>query len=129
VTRTGGAIAYESWDGRHLYYSKSLNETGIWRIPVDGGQETEVIRGPLRWSGDWALARDRIYYAHARPQGPQSEYTIQLFDLASGRTTEVFRQLGSSDHGWLAVSPDERWILYTEYPEWQSELMLVENFR
>ena len=30
---------------------------------------------------------------------------------------------------WLDVSSDERWILYADEPPWQSELMLVENFR
>jgi len=30
---------------------------------------------------------------------------------------------------WLAVSPDEEWILYGERPAPTSELMLVENFR
>jgi hypothetical protein len=29
----------------------------------------------------------------------------------------------------LAVSPDEKWILFSEMPFAQSELMLVENFR
>jgi non-specific serine/threonine protein kinase len=32
-------------------------------------------------------------------------------------------------HMWLAVSPDEQWILYSQWPEAQPELMLVENFR
>jgi hypothetical protein len=96
---------------------------------LDGGAETEVIRGPLRWSADWTLVRDGIYYAMVRRQGPRSEHTIQFFDFVSGRATEVFRQIGRSNYQLVAVSPDERWILYTEFPEWQSELMLVENFR
>ncbi len=50
-------------------------------------------------------------------------------DFASDRTTELFRQISSSSHSELAVSPDEEWILYSEAPEWQFELMLVENFR
>ncbi len=41
----------------------------------------------------------------------------------------MLRRVGSSGHMWLAVSPDEQWILYSEWPEGQSELMLVENFR
>jgi len=129
VTRTGGTSALESWDGRYLYYTNSLVTSGIWRLPLDGGAETEVIRGPLRWSADWTLVRDGIYYAMVRRQGPRNEHTIQFFDFVSGRATEVFGQIGRSNYQLVAVSPDERWILYTEFPERQSELMLVENFR
>jgi serine/threonine protein kinase len=34
-----------------------------------------------------------------------------------------------SSHASLAVSPDERWVLHGERPAFQSEPMLVENFR
>ena len=88
-----------------------------------------MIRGPVPWVADWALVRDGIYYATVRRQGPRSEYTIQFFDFASRRTTQVFRQVGGSRHRNVAASPDERRILYGEWPEWQSELMLVETFR
>jgi hypothetical protein len=30
---------------------------------------------------------------------------------------------------WLAVSPDEDWVLYGARPPSTSEIMLVENFR
>jgi len=43
--------------------------------------------------------------------------------------SKVETQVGSSRHMWLAVSPDEEWVLYSEWPEGQSELMQVENFR
>ena len=128
MTRNGGSGALESWDGRYLYYTNSFLTAGIWRLPLDWVAETEVIRGPVR-DADWALVRAGIYYAMVRRQGPRSEYTIQFFDFVSGRTTQVFRQVGGSSHMYVAASPDERWILYRELPEWQSELMLVENFR
>jgi hypothetical protein len=50
--------------------------------------------------------------------------------LSSGRTTPLYRTQGAaSGHLSLAVSPDEKWILFSEAPAWQSELMLMENFR
>lgn len=79
--------------------------------------------------GDWAVSRSGLYYSTVRPQGRGHAYTIQFLDFESGQTKELFRQVGSSAHQWLAVSPDEEWILHTEIPEWQSELMLAENFR
>ena len=128
VTRGGGIIGEESWDGRYLYYAKPP-DTGIWRLPIGGGEETEVIRGPIPGAADWALVRAGIYYDTVRRQGPRNEFTIQFFDFASRRTIQVFRQSGPSRYGSLAVSQDERWMLYGETPASQSELMLVENFR
>jgi hypothetical protein len=39
------------------------------------------------------------------------------------------RPLDLGDSGALAVSPDGRWILYEQFEQAGSELMLVENFR
>jgi hypothetical protein len=36
---------------------------------------------------------------------------------------------GPVRHQYLAVSPGEEWILFSERPSAQSELMLMENFR
>jgi len=129
VTRRGGVHAKESWDGRHLYYSNADRPAGIWRVPVEGGEETEVVRAPGFLWYDWDLSRSGLYYSTIRPRGRGNEYTIQFLDFASGRTRELFRQIGSEWHAGVAVSPDEEWLLYAEAPEWQSELMLVENFR
>ena len=56
-------------------------------------------------------------------------YAIRYLDFESGQVSELFRKDGPFRHQTLAVSSDERWILHAEWPERQSELMLVENFR
>jgi Tol biopolymer transport system component len=130
VTRAGGYYGEESWDGRYLYYANHHSTPGIWRVPVGGGDETEVVPAPIgRW-GDWALSRSGIYYCTRRARrGRSREYTIHYLDLESGDVTEQFRKEGAFGQLWLAVSPGEEWILFGEVPAWQSELMLVENFR
>jgi Tol biopolymer transport system component len=130
VTRGGGFYGQESWDGRVLYYNPSDRAPfSIWRVPATGGRETEVVRGATAGWGDWALVPGGLYYASKRTRVRREEYAIEFLDLASGRVTTVFREDGPLDHKWLAVSPDERWILYRAAAPWQSELMLVENFR
>ena len=129
VTRGGGYYAVESVDGTELYYSKAFS-SGIWRMPVSGGEESEVVKGPLHWQ-NWALARTGLYHTTLRPvAGGRQEFTIQYLDFSSGRTAPVNRKEGAeSSYQYLAVSPDEKWILFGEAPGWQSELMLMENFR
>ena len=128
VTRSGGYYAVESEDGRYLYYSKSFSSSGIWRVPLGGGDESEVVKGPVWWV-NWALARRGLYYAMSRDQARRQEFTIQYLDFGSGRVTPLYRKEGAAVHAYLAVSPDEKWILFGEAPGQQSELMLMENFR
>ena len=42
VTKGGGQEALESVDGKLLLYSK-YQGPGIWSVPVEGGEETQVI--------------------------------------------------------------------------------------
>ncbi len=123
VTRGGGFAAQESWDARYVYFSKAGMGGGCWRVPVEGGGEIPLIRKPT-WT-EWALARTGIYWISHEP----TAYTIYFFAFESGRSETLFRREGLFDALFLAVSPDEKGILYTEGPYPQSELMLVENFR
>jgi hypothetical protein len=50
-------------------------------------------------------------------------------DLDSRQVTPLFHRKGRIEDMFLTVSPDEKWILYSETPWATSEIMLVENFR
>jgi eukaryotic-like serine/threonine-protein kinase len=129
VSRGGGFYAVESEDGRSLYYSKAEYFSGVWRMPLGGGgEESEVVKEPLGWP-NWALARRGVYYIATRPQGPRHVGTIQYLDFASGRTMPLFQASSLMTIWNPAVSPDEKWILFTASPPLQSEVMLMENFR
>lgn len=130
VTRSGGYYAVESEDGRALYYSKVDGPTGIWRMPLPVGDESEVAKGPADWES-WSLGRRGLYYATRRSQGAyrRQEFEVQYLDFSSGRTKRVYRKEGAFGHHTLPVSPDEKWLLFGEAPLGQSEVMLIENFR
>ena len=129
VTRGGGFYAQESWDGRHLYYTnaKIPPESGECRLRAE--RKPKWCEGPSH-GGKTGLSPGAASTTRRFGQEAEAASTRSTFlDFGSGRTTEVFRQVGSSGMQWLTVSPDEEWILYSEWPETQSELMLVENFR
>jgi Tol biopolymer transport system component len=139
VTHGGAVSAEASWDDRQLYFV-GKKEDAIWRVPLPAGQETEVLSGPRSYYAMWALSRSGIYHATeqarafagvdvSRRTRVATEYAIRFLDFESGEVTELFRKEGPFRHRWLAVSPDEEWILYGEQPLAQAELMLVENFR
>jgi Periplasmic component of the Tol biopolymer transport system len=128
VTHHGGFAAFESPDGRFLYYAKGLTVPGLWRIPTDGGEESEVIL-PLEagYWGYWAVVEDGIYCLDTTTTKPG----IAFFDFTTRRTTRVFDLQNPPARfvPGLAISPDKKIILYTQLDALNSDIMLVENFR
>ena len=127
VTRHGGFAAFESPDGRLLYYSKGRTVPGFWRIPTNGGEETEVI-GSLEagYWGYWAVVEDGIYYVDTATKpgiaffNSTTHRTARLFDLESPPAREA---------PGLAISPDKKTVLYSQLDALNRDIILVENFR
>jgi len=128
VTNNKGAQeAFESSDGKSVYYAK-LDAPGIWKVPVEGGEEIQVLKD-ARWSL-WALPAEGIYFFELNnPAGPP----LKFYNFATSQTT-VHREFSKETRvnggdTALSVSPDGRWILYTQLDQLGSDLMLVENFQ
>lgn len=129
VTRQGGFEGFESPDGKYFYYAKGRRAAGIWRVPVEGGEETLVLdhhrAGYWRY---WAVTEQGIYFATAEvPKHP----LLEFFDFASGKVTLIAtleKQIHPAIWG-LTVSPDSRAVLYLQYDQRGSDIMLMENFR
>jgi hypothetical protein len=128
VTRNGGFAAFESPDGRFVYYAKARNLPGLWRVPVEGGQEIEVL--PDLAAGYWgyfAVTPRGIYYIdHPTPTATP---LLRLFDPQSGRKTTLFElsrqpQIGTSA---FAVSPDMKYVLIAQQDHSSSDIMLADR--
>lgn len=132
VTTNGGYEAVESGDGQFLYYNKFGYETiGIFRMPVQGGDETFVFDFiQLESTGDWYLANDGIYfiqrYDSLKLSAPMA---IRFFDFATRRKTTVValdRDPGSNPG--LSVSADGQSFILSKIDNLNWDIMLVENF-
>lgn len=81
VTSHGGFVAMESTDGRFLYFTKKLRMTGLWRMPVQGGEENPIVRQAIP-DFYWAVGEKGIYFIDPdttpRP-------TLKFFDPVSSR--------------------------------------------
>jgi Tol biopolymer transport system component len=131
VTTGGGSIAHESTDGKFLYFTRGRNVAGIWRVPVDGGEETLVLDTDKAgyWSA-WTVVEQGIYFLTAEQLARPA---IEFFGFATGKVTEV-TTLAKPFRPWtnpegLSVSADGRWILYTQEDRADMDIMLGENFR
>jgi Tol biopolymer transport system component len=124
LTRNGGISPVESSDGRFLYYCK-FEHGGIWRMPLGGGEETEVL-SDIEGGGwpNWALGNEGIYFLKF------SEFpnvTINFHDFATG-TNSVVSKL-EKEPGWgLSLSSDGKSIVYLQREFAESDIMLVKNF-
>jgi Tol biopolymer transport system component/tRNA A-37 threonylcarbamoyl transferase component Bud32 len=124
VTRKGGQAAFESPDGKTLYYARGFDVSGLWMVPVEGGEERLVLEqlDVADW-GNWAVVKEGIYYYNRRTKA------IELLAFATHHVTEVLKpKAGPAFELSFAVSPDGRSILWCERRS-TSNIMLVENFR
>jgi Tol biopolymer transport system component len=114
LTKKGGNIPRVTESGQVLFWR---DET-IWSLSKGGGDETPVLEKKIAWFNKWCIWKESIVYlSREASQG-------EMFNLTSGETTE----LPSLVEGWwLTVSPDGKWILYTNIQA-SGDLMLVENF-
>jgi len=118
--------ARESRDGKWLYFGKGAIATELRVVSVNGGQDHAVQGMPmLSDSVAWALADTGIYFIDLKAQ-PNA---ICFYDFA----TRHIRQIVALDKptetwGGLALSPDEKWLAYSQADETLSDIMLVNNF-
>lgn len=128
MTKHGGGFkASESPDGKFVYYTQ-YNDAGIYRVPVEGGEETLVIDSYKAGWGNWAVVDDGVYFIK---QDSSGEATIKFFNFATQQVLDVVALGKVTLHPLaLAVSPDRQWLLYTRVDQGNiGNITLVENFR
>lgn len=126
VTRNGGYEAFESPDGKYVYYTSPDSE-GIWRLQSEGGEEIRVFDRGRR--GYWAILDGGLCLLNPNATPAPS---IEYFNFATrqvsllGRVDGVRPPFGAPA---LAVSADGKWVLYFQVDQIDNDIMLVENFR
>ena len=120
-----GFSPQESFDGKTVYFASHDEKSTLKKVALPGqpGTESEVDGLPrLSDSGVWTLSPGGIYFVPA--EAPRS---LRYFDFASKQIRPIFevdKDFGSG----LSVSPDGRWILYSQVGDVNSDIMLVDHF-
>ena len=125
VTHNGGHVALESPDGRHLYYTRSDSAISpLWVMPTGGGQEKQVLDAVYRRA--FFPVKEGIYFLALPDDGHHA--SIRFLNLANGSIRNI-AALSAPPHWGLSVSPDGHFLLFCQYDQAGSDLMLVENFQ
>lgn len=122
ITQNGGSVAFESADGKTLFYTKS--DSGfLFAKPLAGGPERPVLDFVANRA--FVVVEDGIYYL-GQPDNRQDP--LQFYQFSTG-TSRLLTRIEGTLRAGLTVSPDRKTFLFTKQVASGSDLMLIENFR
>ena len=123
VVVSAGFWCRESPDGSLLYFSRDWAANwSLWRVPVEGGEEEQVLESSF--GGIYEVVEEGVYFV---PPSKGLDFSLQFLRFATGAVEPIYdfeRQPAG-----LSVAPDGRSILFGQLEDYQSDIMLVENFR
>lgn len=104
----------------------------LWASPIGGGPETTLPdMPPLRSPDSWTATANGIYFTSSIGTSSTSPtLALSFYDFDSHRTREVRRLDGTAaalGGLGLAVSRDERWVLYTRSERSEADVMMISS--
>ena len=120
ITRHGGYLAFESYDSQWVFYSREDGDSPLYRVPADGGVETQVL--PRVYEFGFNVTPRGVLFA-----GGENSTGIEFLNFETGKVSAFFHPDRQMTVG-LSLSPDQRHLLYPQRESSGSDLMLVENF-
>ena len=126
ITTSGAAHnPAESPDGKAVFYHLYQDPGEIWSIPVQGGKPV-LMAGPThRFPVGYTVTTEGIYYG-APPHAGEQRF-IRFFKFSTGQNKPIV-VAKRPFHSGISVSPDSRYIIFDQYDESGSDLMMVANF-
>ncbi|HEX4770833.1 MAG TPA: protein kinase [Bryobacteraceae bacterium] len=131
ITHNGGYMPKESVDAKWLYFH---NADKLWRIrvPIDqsGASTEELIIGSgfhVQLKG-WTLTHNEIVF---RDEGDNATPgSLRAFNISTGKTRLILpslRRFADSRDYNLTVSPDTKWILFSQLDRSGSNVMVADS--
>ncbi len=124
VSGESGSYAFESPDGETVYFYSAAMGGKLRAVSTKRLGVAQEVKGmpAVDDQSHFAVIAGGIYFVPAN-----DPRTVQYFDLNSGQVSKIFDVAQYHNNG-LSVSPNKKWILYTQIAQPNSDIMLVENF-
>jgi Tol biopolymer transport system component/DNA-binding winged helix-turn-helix (wHTH) protein len=124
LSAESGSYAWESYDGETVYFANRENAATLDLVSLKRAGAQSVLRGmpAVDDQSNWTVVPGGIYFVPA-----DAAKSLQYFDFNSKQVRQIFEAEKYFNNG-LSVSPDGRWILYTQIDELNADIMLVDHF-
>jgi Tol biopolymer transport system component/serine/threonine protein kinase len=132
VTKSGG-FAPVGVTRDFVYYTRSSDlpisklskAPGVWRVPLGGGEETQVLDKGA--PGTLFAGESGIYFLDS---GATPTPAITFYNLISKQTTKLVSvEKSKAFGGGGGVSPDGKWVLFVQRDQRDYDIILVESFQ
>jgi hypothetical protein len=109
-------------DGKYFYYHMA-SAPELWKVPVEGGEETLVMSEGTNFMNYWALGTQGLYFNAVVDNQP----IVKLFRFETGQSRQIAVLPGTPHR--VSLPADGRWLLYNQVDGRESDIMLIDNFR
>jgi Tol biopolymer transport system component len=120
-----GVSVEESLDGDTVYFTAREWHTPLHMLSLTEKFPESIVPGipEILAANLWTVAKAGIFFVPAK--APKS---LRYFDFRRGNGRELFT-VEKDFAGGLSVSPDGRYLLFSQVDEANSDIVLVRNFR
>jgi Tol biopolymer transport system component len=130
VTQGGGFTCQFSADGHYVYYLRTRNGGEIWRLDTATNLEEPVV--PEMKSRNWKVLKDGIYMLDSQTNSQHGTATrvgeTRFYRFATRKIQDLgFRTPKAADYSGIDISPDGKWLYYSQVDKVINELVLTEN--
>jgi WD40 repeat protein len=127
VTRGGGFRAFESNNGKFLYYAKGRGKPGLWRRNLSDAKEEPILDSLQEWCW-WALGPEVIYFLEL-PRSVHPQVHLKALEIPGHRIRELgtLRYPVVNATTAIAVSSDGRHLGYTQIDAMEADIMLMQS--
>ncbi len=125
VTTGGGFLALATPSDQHpmLYYTR-IDAPGLYRMPLEGGQEELVLSSLFDddW-GNWLPTETGLYFLQRRPS------RLSFYTYATGEVLDLgpLKRIPAGTVG-LSLSPDQKTLAFAQQRFDSADLWMIDDF-
>jgi len=113
-----------------IYYLKTRSGGEVWRLDVSTNHEEPIV--PEMKSRNWKVLREGIYLLDSQTNAQLGTAArvadARFYRFATKKTEDLgFRTPRAVAFIGIELSPDAKWVYYSQVDSSTSELQLVEN--